>query len=85
MMCARLRSGFGCQCNVYAGHGLQGQGLLARWPDDEPPSTTLHITCSWLQVFTLGASVTRGIGTTDRKHSYVNRLFEYIAHAFPHK
>lgn len=37
------------------------------------------------QVFTLGASVTRGIGTTDRKHSYANRLFEYIAHAFPHK
>ena len=40
---------------------------------------------SQLQVFTLGASVTRGIGTTDRKHSYANRLFEYIAHAFPHK
>jgi lysophospholipase L1-like esterase len=38
-----------------------------------------------IKVFTLGASVTRGIGTTDRKHSYANRLFEYIAHAFPHK
>ena len=37
------------------------------------------------QVFTLGASVTRGIGTVDRKNSYANRLFEYISHVFPHK
>lgn len=38
-----------------------------------------------IKVFTLGASVTRGIGTVDRKNSYANRLFEYISHVFPHK
>lgn len=37
------------------------------------------------QVFTLGASVTRGIGTTDRRYSYASRLFEWIQAAFPHK
>jgi hypothetical protein len=36
-------------------------------------------------VFTLGASVTRGIGTTDRRYSYANRLFEHIDTVFPNK
>ena len=50
-----------------------------------------HAACAWaacrlpLQVFTLGASVTRGIGTTDRKYSYASRFFEFINAAFPHK
>jgi len=38
-----------------------------------------------LQVFTLGASVTRGIGTTDRRYSYASRFFEYINTTFPHR
>jgi hypothetical protein len=36
-------------------------------------------------MFTLGASVTRGIGTTDRAFSYASRFFEFITTAFPHK
>lgn len=37
------------------------------------------------QVYTLGASVTRGIGTTDRQYSYASRFFQYINSTFPHR
>ncbi|KAL4447553.1 hypothetical protein ABPG75_004772 [Micractinium tetrahymenae] len=37
-----------------------------------------------IKVYTLGASVTRGIGTTDRRYSYASRFFEYINSTFPH-
>lgn len=59
---------------AYYGSGQRLQAVVNKLMDGKP-----------IKVFTLGASVTRGIGTTDRKHSYANRLFEYIAHAFPHK
>ena len=47
------------------------------------PFLQSHRTCS--QAYTLGASVTRGIGTTDRKYSYASRFFEYIQAVFPHE
>ena len=38
-----------------------------------------------LQVFTLGASVTRGLGATRPEHNYANRFFSIINATFPHK
>ena len=38
-----------------------------------------------IKVFALGASVTRGIGTSDRRYSYAARLFEFVATAFPNE
>lgn len=38
-----------------------------------------------VKVYTLGASVTRGIGTTDRQYSYASRFFQYINSTFPHR
>jgi hypothetical protein len=47
-----------------------------------PPSTILSF---FPQLVTLGASVTRGIGTTDRQYAYANRFFEYINATWPHR
>ena len=38
-----------------------------------------------LQVYTLGASVTRGLGASRPEHNYANRFFSLINATFPHK
>lgn len=38
-----------------------------------------------IQVYTLGASVTRGLGATRPEHNYANRFFSIINATFPHK
>jgi hypothetical protein len=58
----------------YYGSGARLQEVAAKLMAGKP-----------IKVFTLGASVTRGIGTTDRKYSYPARFFEYINSTFPHK
>ncbi|PSC68178.1 Acyl-coenzyme A thioesterase THEM4 isoform A [Micractinium conductrix] len=58
----------------YYGSGERLQAVAAKLMAGKP-----------IKVFTLGASVTRGIGTTDRRYSYASRLFEWIQAAFPHK
>lgn len=38
-----------------------------------------------VQVFTLGGSVTRGLGATRPDHNYANRFFQLINATFPHR
>lgn len=59
---------------AYYGSGSRLQELAAKLVAGKP-----------IKMFTLGASVTRGIGTTDRAFSYASRFFEFITTAFPHK
>ena len=56
--------------------------LLPSCCASQPASPTA---CSLSQVYTLGASVTRGLGATRPEHNYANRFFSLINATFPHR
>lgn len=46
----------------------------------------LHPRCTpTTQVYTLGGSVTRGLGATRPEHNYANRFFQLVNASFPHR
>ena len=62
--------------------------LLARLcaPWSASPASQLCFACPLpAQVYTLGASVTRGLGATRPEHNYANRFFSLINATFPHR
>lgn len=51
-------------------------------PRAHHPSATHHPP---KQVYTLGGSVTRGLGASRPEHNYANRFFSLINATFPHR